>query len=215
MENNKNKKLMILTMVLTTLVCLLPLVYGLMIFDRLPDEIPTHWNFAGEVDDYSSKGFAVFGMPVLLAVLNLVVQIGMAADPKHVNNSEKIKIMIAWFVPVLTLVVVPICLLAAQGIQIDVGFVITLVIGILFLLIGNYLPKCRQNYTIGIKVPWTLNSEENWNKTHRLAGFVWILGSLLIIFSAFFGHEIVLFPAVLFMVLIPVVYSFALYKKGI
>lgn len=210
-----NKKMMILTMILTTVVCLLPIVYGLLVFDRLPDEIPTHWNLAGEVDDYSSKGFAVFGMPVFMAVLNLVVQIGMAADPKNANHSEKIRLLVAWFVPALTLVVVPICLLAAQGIQINVGFVVTLIIGILFLLIGNYLPKCRQNYTIGIKLPWTLNSEENWNRTHRLAGFVWFFGSLIIIFSAFFGSEIVLFPAVFLMVLIPFVYSFVLHKKGI
>lgn len=215
MENNKNKNKMVGMLILTTIVCLLPMVYGLMVYDRLPAEVPIHWNMANEVDNYSSKAFAVFGMPVLMAVLNLVVQIGMAMDPNKAGHPEKIKVLIAWIIPLLTLIVVPISLLVAQGIQIDVGFVVTLVIGILFLMIGNYLPKCRQNYTLGIRLPWTLNSEENWNRTHRMAGFVWMTGSIVIVFLAFLGSEMVMFPVLLLMVLIPIAYSFGLYKKGI
>ncbi|MGN0160255.1 MAG: SdpI family protein [Lachnospiraceae bacterium] len=214
MENKKDKK-MVIMMILTTIVCLLPIVYGLMVYNKLPDQIPTHWNLQGEVDGYSSRKFAVFGMPVLLAVLNLIVQVGMQIDPKHRNHSEKMRLVLAWFVPVLTLMVVPICLLAAQGVQIDVAFVISLFMGILFMLLGNYLPKCKQNYTIGYKIPWTLESEENWNKTHRLAGFIWTIGGLLIIISCFIGSEVVLFPVVFLMVVIPFVYSYALYKRGI
>lgn len=206
-----NKK----TLIFTTIICLLPLIYGLLVYGKLPAEVPTHWNAAGEIDGYSRKEFAVFGLPVFMAVLNIIVQAVMAADPKKANHAEKIKLISCWFVPVLALITVPITLLAAQGIEINVGFIITLALGILFLLIGNYLPKCRQNYTMGIKLPWTMNSEENWNKTHRMAGFIWTLGSIVIIFSAFLGSELILFPVCIIMAFLPMIYSFALYRKGI
>ncbi len=79
---------------------------------------------------------------------------------------------------------------------------------------GNYLPKCRQNRTVGIKLPWTLRSEANWNKTHRAAGFVWIAGGLMLIAGAFLPVPW-LEPAVAaLLVLFPLLYSFALHKRG-
>lgn len=215
MKENKNKKTMIFMLIITTLVCFIPMIYGLVIWDKLPDQLPTHWNFANEVDDYSPKGFVVFGLPVFLAVLNVMVQVGLSMDPKKAAHSEKIKILIMWMIPILTLIVVPMSFLVGQGMQVDVGFVITVFIGVLFLFIGNYLPKCRQNYTMGIRIPWTLNSEENWNRTHRFAGVIWILGSILIIISSFIGSEILLFPIILIIVLVPMIYSYLLYRKGI
>ena len=90
-----------------------------------------------------------------------------------------------------------------------------LLLGILFTVIGNYMPKAKQSYTMGIKLPWTLNSEENWNRTHRLAGFVWSVGGLLMIVNGFVQwvwlSEIIVFA----MIFIPIVYSFVLYRKGI
>ena len=88
--------------------------------------------------------------------------------------------------------------------------------GLLFVIIGNYLPKTKQSYTMGIRIPWTLNSEENWNRTHRLAGFLWVLGGLWFIVMSFIGWSLPAFLApLLVMVLVPVVYSYVLYKKGI
>lgn len=203
------------TPILTTLVCLLPIVYGMIIWDKLPGEVPTHWNAAGEIDGYSSKAFAVFGLPGILAAANLVCQIAMGADPKKQNYGEKVKTLVVWIVPVMSLIINPICLLAAQGIDVNVEIIIPLMCGIIFLLIGNYLPKCKQNYTMGIKVPWTLNSEENWNRTHRLAGFIWTIGSIIIILTTLLGYPLILFPIVLVMAFVPMIYSYVLYKKGI
>ena len=87
-------------------------------------------------------------------------------------------------------------------------------LGIIFVILGNYLPKAKQNYTFGYKIPWTLNSEENWNKTHRLAGWIMVIAGIIFIINAFFLFEWV--PAVLtVLALAPVVYSYLLYKKGI
>jgi len=88
--------------------------------------------------------------------------------------------------------------------------------GLLFILIGNYLPKTKQSYTMGIKLPWTLASEENWNRTHRLAGFLWVLGGVYFIVMSFIGWSLIAFLIPLaVMVLIPAVYSYLLYRKGI
>ncbi len=88
---------------------------------------------------------------------------------------------------------------------------------VLFIIFGNYLPKTKQSYSMGIKLPWTLNSEENWNRTHRLSGFLWVIGGALFLMLTFFGwwNLYVLLGIVLAMALIPTVYSYLLYRKGI
>lgn len=99
--------------------------------------------------------------------------------------------------------------------MINVPLIISLIVGIVLLIVGNYLPKCKRNYTIGIKLPWTLDSDENWNRTHRLAGYVWTVGSILCILAALFGQMMLMLPIVILMTVIPCVYSFILYRKGI
>lgn len=84
--------------------------------------------------------------------------------------------LVLWIIPVTSLIVCCSIYANAVGIAVDIGFVANGIVGLLFILIGNYMPKCKQNYTTGIKVPWTLHSQENWNRTHRLAGWVWIIG---------------------------------------
>ena len=93
--------------------------------------------------------------------------------------------------------------------------VMTVLIGVIFTIIGNYLPKCKQNYTIGIKIPWTLNNEENWNKTHRFAGWLWTVCGILIMLTGFFGGFRVFLPITLWMVIAPIIDSYFLHRKGL
>jgi uncharacterized membrane protein len=104
---------------------------------------------------------------------------------------------------------------AALGKEVKMESVLPVILGLLFTIIGNYLPKCKQNYTIGIKVPWTLDNEENWNRTHRLAGRLWVVCGLIILFTGFFSLTWILLPIALLMVLVPFVYSYMLYRKGV
>ena len=85
------------------------------------------------------------------------------------------------------------------------------------ILIGNYLPKTKQSYTMGIKLPWTLHSEENWNRTHRMAGFLWVIGgTLMVLISLLHLWQVwMMLVIITVMVLVPTVYSYLLYKKGI
>ena len=104
------------------------------------------------------------------------------------------------------------------GVSVNVTFIAELLIGVMLIIIGNYMPKCRQNYTMGIKLPWTLANEENWNRTHRLAGYLWLIAGLLMLVLTLCGvmQAAWLIVMLLVAVLVPFVYSFWLHaKKGL
>ena len=208
------------TLVITSVIMLLPMVAGLFLWDQLPERIPTHWNAAGEVDGWSSKAFAVFGLPLIMLAAQWLCCLGTGADPKKANHSDKVVHLVLWIIPVLQIVLFAItyCVALGQPVQMDV--VMPALIGLMFAIIGNYLPKCKQNYTIGIKLPWTLSSEENWNKTHRMAGRLWLICGIVLmlsgILSVVWKFSIWVLLAVMpVMVLVPVVYSYSLHRKGV
>ena len=104
--------------------------------------------------------------------------------------------------------------LIALGYGVRMEMMMPIFIGLIFTVIGNYMPKCKQNYTIGIKIPWTLNNEENWNKTHRFAGFLWVVCGIAIMLTGFLGNFWIFLPIALVMVIVPVIYSYVLHRKG-
>lgn len=219
MENVKKYRT---TIIITTLITLLPILFGLIVWNRLPEQIATHWGANGQADGYSGKAFAVFGMPCILAVLQLFVSFITLNDPKRRNIHKKPLTLTFWIIPVMSVIVNGITYAAALGMEIEVGIIISILVGILLIALGNYMPKLQQNYTIGIRVPWTLNSTENWNRTHRLGGKTFILGGFLLIIAGFLGSVMgdygtlaALIVIVLICAGVPAVYSFWLFKKGI
>ena len=207
----KNQKMLLFT----SLAILLPIFVGVILWNRLPEQLPIHWNTSGEIDGYSPKAFAVIGLPLILLGLHWLTVLVTLADPKKQNHSEKILHLIFWIVPVLSIVLSALMYSASMGKEIRVEIFVSVSLGLLFLAIGNYLPKCRQNYTIGIKLPWTLHSEENWNRTHRFAGWLWVGGGFLMVVTGFFGMIWLTMAVPLVMGLVPVVYSYLLHRKGI
>jgi uncharacterized membrane protein len=202
-------------LLITSITILLPILAGLILWDQLPEQIPLHWNMEGEIDDYSSKSFAVFGLPLILLAFHLFTFFVTLSDPKNQNLSDKVLHLIFWIIPVMSVGLSAITYSVAMGKDVRVEVVISVSLGLLFLVIGNYLPKCKQSYTIGIKLPWTLHSEENWNRTHRLAGWIWAIGGFMILIAGFFGVFILTMTIPLIMALIPIVYSYLLHRKGI
>ena len=208
----KNKR----TLILTSLICLIPILVGAAVYSRLPETMATHWNFQGEADGWSSRPVAVFALPGLLLALNLLLPLGLKADPKHENMSTALKTVVFWTIPVLSLVCSGAVIAAGLGYHLSVERIVPALMGVLFVLIGNYLPKTKQSYTLGIRLPWTLASEENWNRTHRLGGFLWVIGGLYFIVMSFFTWNLAAFLIpILLMALVPTVYSYLLYRRGI
>lgn len=203
-------------LIIGTIVILLPMVAGIILWDKLPDTMATHFGASGNADGFSSKAFAVFGLPLILAALQWLGLIITAKDPKNKEQSPKAINMGIWIMPVLSIVVSAVMYSLALGLEFSVEKIIPAVLGISFILIGNYLPKCRQNSTLGIKITWTLADEENWNRTHRIAGITWVIGGIVMLAGIFLPIEVYLIafiPVMLLMVLIPTVYSYFLYKK--
>ena len=203
------------TLIITSIVILLPILAGVFLWDKLPEQIPTHWNANGEVDGWSSKAFAVFGLPCIMLALQWLCALGTAADPKKANHPPKILHLVLWIIPVISVLLFALTYVAAFGKEVRMELVMPLLVGLVLTIVGNYLPKCKQNYTIGIKIPWTLNSEENWNRTHRFAGRLWVVCGLALMLTGFFGGFWVFLPIVIVMVAAPVVYSYSLHRKGV
>ena len=207
------KKQIILSIVL----CLLPVIPGLLLYGSMPDSVPVHFDFSGQADGYGHKAVAVFFLPLFLAAMDLLTLGIISADPKRGNIGGAMKNLILWIMPAVSVFCSACILPAAMGYKLGMGRVAFVFVGAVMLVLGNYLPKTKQNYTTGIKLPWTLSSEENWNRTHRLAGFIWMAcGALFIILGALRLLGPVLFTVLILMAtLIPLVYSYLLYKKGI
>ena len=210
----KNKNMEI---VLTTLVCLLPMLAGVLLYSRLPEQVPTHFDFSGEANGWSSRTFAVFGMPLMMAGFNLFLQFALRTDPKRQNMSHALRTISIWTIPVLSVLVYALVMRAALGYTTPTETIVPLLVGILFVVIGNYLPKTKQSYTMGIKLPWTLASEENWNRTHRLAGFLWVIGGILLILLTLLRlwNTWTFLGVIVPMSVVPMIYSYLLYRKGI
>ena len=201
------------TLIVTTLVLLIPVLVGLLLWDRLPDPMPSHWNIDGEVDGWSDKAFTVFGLPGLMIALQWVCIFATQADPKYKNYNHKMLKLAFWICPVIGLLLCGMVYPAALGYSVPVETIMPLFFGALFIVVGNWMPKCQQTYTMGIKLPWTLNNEENWNKTHRFGGKVWVAGGVVIMATALFGNFWLLLGVLIVMVLAPTVYSYCLFRK--
>ncbi len=205
-----NRKKMIL---LTSLIVLIPMMVGLIFWNRLPEEIPVHFNANGKPDNYSSKAFAVFFIPLFLWAVHLLMGFITLADPKKQNISDKIFLLMLYMVPAVAVFGTFVMYLGALNQPVSINMLGNLFLGIIFLVVGNYLPKTRQNYTIGIKIPWALNDAENWNKTHHFAGIVWIICGIILIINAFLDIIWIVPISIAVAALLPTAYSFLLYVR--
>ncbi len=204
-----------LNLILSSLAILLPMAAGLIFWDKLPETLPRHWNITGQVDAYSSKGFVIFVLPLIMLAFHWLAILVTAADKKNRDQNKKVYTLVLWIMPLLTNSLAVFFYVINSGREPSMS--ITLIImALMFIIIGNYLPKCRQNYTIGIKVKWALANEENWNATHRFAGRVWVIGGIVLLFCALLPEKYAMatmLAAIVPLAVIPTLYSWLYYKK--
>lgn len=194
---------------------LLPFAISLAFYNRLPDQIPTHWNMQNAVDGYSSRNMACFGIPALMLLFAAGINLAFKLDPKRGNiaRSKEVMEISRWFIVLLAVLMQGIVVAAGLGYEVDVARIVSVAIALLVTALGNYLPRCRQNYTMGIKLPWTLEDEENWVRTHRLAGYVWMAGGILMAAAGYLRLFWGYMGIILAISLIPAVYSYWIYRK--
>lgn len=204
LKNNKG------SLLLSSVLILLPILFGLLKWNALPAEIATHWDALGNANSWSPRWFAVFGLPLILLALHWLCVCVTSRDRNNTAQSRKIVQLLFWICPVISLYAAWAVYSHALGAGMPVERLSLGLIGLLFLVFGNYFPKCRRNRTIGLRMKWTLESEENWNATHRVSGRVWVVGGLLLILGCFLPGSLfvpLLLPLLAILAAFPFLYS--------
>lgn len=195
---------------------LLPFVMGGIFYRQLPEQVAVHWNAENQPDNFVHKAFALFAIPAFMLLLNGVAQLLITHDPKkeNIRRTKALLVVMRWFLVLLPILVQAIVILQAlKPDALDIGGIVMVFMGLLLAVIGNYLPKCQPNFTMGIRLPWTLADEDNWRRTHRMAGPVWLIGGLLFSLLSVTPFRFAAFIIILFMAIIPGVYSFIVYRR--
>ena len=203
---------------IAVLVVVASLVHLIAVYPSLPAEVVTNWGFNGNVD-YSSKSTLWVLWAVNAGMIPLFF-IMPKIDPKG-KSYAKVDGFYTYFrlvTVVFLAVMMEITILSANDpYRFNVGKIAEIGIALLFIFIGNYLPKCKQSFTLGIKTMWTLSDERVWNKTHRLGGVLFVIAGVVTLAAALFCGEKVMFAvtmvAVLGTVIVTTVYSYILYRK--
>ncbi len=197
---------------------IISLVAGFFFYQKFPDKTIVHWNFAGEADGWAPKFFASFIIPLEMSLMYLFLLFMPMMDPKKERYTEFKKtyhLLKNYFVLFFTLIFFASSLVNLSY-NINIGLVVTVGVGLLFMMIGNYMSKIKTNWFMGIRTPWTLSSEEVWNKTHRFGGKIFMLAGLLMMFITFLP-ELLLLPTFIFIVvgitLGTFIYSYVIYLK--
>lgn len=208
----KNKGILLLT----SIIILLPAAVGLLLWNRLPAMLPTHWGMDGAADGHAMKAWAVLLIPAIFLAVHWLCVFLTKLDHRERLQNPKVYRMVLWICPVISLAANFIMYAVALGWNLNVTCILFLLLGIGFVVIGNYLPKCRQNRTVGIRMKWTLESEANWNATHRFAGKVWVGCGIALMLLSFLPESAVpwvLIALIIASMLPPVVYSYRFHKQ--
>lgn len=200
------------------LLIIISVVLSFYFFANFPERVPIHWNAAGEVDNYGSKATGAFLFPGIILGMYLMFLVIPYADPKKERYQQFRKIYHIFKTLLIAMMFVLYILsgLASLGYDIQISLWVPAMIGGLFILLGNYMAKIKPNWFMGIRTPWTLSSEEVWNKTHRVGGKVFMLGGVLIALTSFVSVDfrmIILFIAIGIMVVGTVLYSYLAYRQ--
>lgn len=196
---------------------LIAVTLSLVFYPTLPDPMPTHWNGAGEIDGWSPKLLGAFLMPLIMAgvvaLFAVLPRISPRGYPVDAESRGYRAIELASVAFMLGIHIV--ALLAATGTPIDMTVMVPLLVGALFVILGNYMSKMRRNFFIGIRTPWTLADEDVWYRTHRLGGRVFVAAGLALMIVPFAGEaQHTAFTTIaIAAAFIPIVYSYVIYKR--
>jgi immunity protein, SdpI family len=206
------------TEILPILLIVFSIISSFYFFQQMPEKIPTHWNFKGEIDNWGSSLSHLLTINLVMIGMYLLFLSLPYIDPRR-ERYEQFKKVYHIFKNILLLfftIILFITNLSALGYDIDVGTYIPLLVGILFIAIGNYMPKIKMNWFMGIRTPWTLSSEKTWNKTHLLGGKLFMISGLLIAIQGFIpeNYRLPIFILAIAIILIGTIFgSYLIYLK--
>ena len=178
----------------------------------------THFGTNGEANGYQGKFVFLLTSSLMLIGIPLLLKVIRYIDPKR-NNYDKFELTFDRFRLIFSAflsVMFGVTLFYNLGFDVNIQMIVLIGMGILFIFLGNYMSRIRLNYTMGIRTPWTLASEEVWRRTHRLAGPLWLIAGIIVINLAFLPGNlafILMLIIIAIVALVPILYSYLLYKK--
>lgn len=181
-------------------------------------QVPIHWNVAGEPDDYGNKFVGIFLMPlVALGVVGLFTLIRYV-DPRRANIARSGQAFRATLIGVLLFMLAMhvATMLSIVGYQLNIGYIAGPAIGLMFIIMGNYMGKIRRNYMFGVRTPWTLASELSWNKTHRLAGKLFVITGAVVLLVTLWNPALAfyaMFGGIVITLVLTLTYSYWIWKN--
>ncbi|MEM7112709.1 MAG: SdpI family protein [Chloroflexota bacterium] len=208
-------------LIFTAVVAVIMFLVSAWAWQQIPagEQVPVHWNAAGEADRFGSKFEGLLLMPIIMVVVMGVVAAVTFIEPKRRNLLQSHRAFGAFWIAIsLFFLMLHVTMtLITLGYAIPINIAISVGLGLLFIVIGNFLGKIRSTYTFGIRTPWTLDSELSWNKTHRLGGKLFMLAGVATLLSGlFFDGEIlvvVMLVSILGAALVSTVYSYFVWKQ--
>ena len=206
------------TIFVTIFLIAFAVTFSIFVFDRLPDQMASHWNTANQVDGYISRFWGAFLMPIMSIGILVLFLIIPSIDPLKANIAqfrEYYNTFITLIVVFMTYMHILTMLWNLGYNQFNMGTAMLPAMGLLFIFAGIMMRKAKRNFFIGIRTPWTLSSDRVWDETHRLGSILFIVSGILALFGAFFEDYAIWF------ILIPVlgstlfllVYSYVLYRQ--
>jgi len=192
--------------------------FSLSVYDRLPEQMASHWNTANQVDGYMSRFWGAFLMPVVSAGMLLMFLVIPQIDPLKANIAQFREYFNAFITLIVAFMVYMHVLTMLWNLGYDkfnMGTAMLPALGLLFIFAGIMMRKAKRNFFIGIRTPWTLSSDRVWDETHRIGSTLFILSGILALLGAFFADYAVWFILipVLASTLFLLVYSYVLYQR--
>ena len=206
------------TEILPIFILLAAIFLSIWSYPALPAKVVTHWGFDGAANGWSSKEFHAIFFPALLFVMYAMLSLMPKFDPRAERYQDFVGVYIIMRNSILLVLFVT--FIAATfsnlGYAVNIGGTVSGAIGLLMIILGNYFGKLKRNFFIGIRTPWTLSSENVWNKTHRLGGRLFMLWGLGLILAPWLNPPlafVILFGGLLIVISWVTIYSYLLYKK--
>lgn len=197
----------------------IPVIAAVFLYPHMPDQVPIHWNINGQVDNYGSRLFGTFFLPLLNIFLYVMFLIMPKFDPKRANYSkfESSYNVIRYSTHLLFLLLFGVTAAAALGYPVNIGKWVPVAVCIMFIIFGNIMGRVRHNYFVGFKFPWTLANEEVWKKTHQVGAKAMVLGGIGALIGVLVTNGTMSFILMMAGIFIPVAftitYSYLLYRN--
>ena len=196
-------------LIITSLICLIPIIFGVILYDQLPEQMAVHFGVNNEPNSFAPKEFALFGIPLLMFILQVFCCISSDFMEEKKQNKKYITIY-KWIIPIIEMVVYLTMLAYGAGIELDMRIIVCITLGIIFMIVGNYMPKTEIN-----KLQMYYVRKDFWEKIKRPAGYFFVIMGLAFIISAFLNSmvSLILLGIIIVTAILISIYSIYLFYK--